>query len=93
MTEQQIQKKLIKWLEDKGYYVVKVVSANKSGVPDLLACIDGKFVGIEVKRPETKGRVSKLQAHNLSKIKEAGGYATVSWSLDDLKEFIEEEVL
>ena len=93
MTEQQIQRTMINWLESEGYYVVKVISANKSGVPDLLVCVEGKFVGIEVKRPETKGRVSKLQAHNLSKIRDCGGIATVSWSLDDLKEFIEEEVL
>jgi len=93
MTEQDIQRKMIKWLESEGYYVVKVISANKSGVPDILACVDGKFVGIEVKRPETKGRVSALQAKHLSMIEQAGGISTVSWSLDDLKEFIEEEVL
>ena len=37
MTEQQIQTKLIKELEDKGYYVIKLVKTNKNGIPDLIA--------------------------------------------------------
>jgi Holliday junction resolvase len=94
MTEQDIQRKMIKALENEyDAYVVKVISANKAGVPDILACINGKFIGIEVKRPETKHNVSKLQAHNLSMIEQAEGIATVCWSVDDLREFIEEEVL
>ena len=90
MTEQTIQKKIIKWLEGEGYYVVKVVSANKSGVPDLLVCVDGIFVGIEVKKPETKNNVSKLQKYHLDLIQKSGGKSTVAWDLDMVKAFIKE---
>jgi len=34
-SEQDIQRKIIKYLEAKGAYVVKVISASKSGVPDI----------------------------------------------------------
>ncbi len=37
MTEQQIQSKRIKELEDEGYYVIKLIKTNKNGIPDLLA--------------------------------------------------------
>lgn len=85
MTEQQIQTKIIKYLESQGAYVVKVISASKSGVPDILACKDGRFYGIEVKTPKTKTNTSKLQDYNLQKIKDAGGISFVAWDLETLK--------
>lgn len=90
MTEQDIQRKIIKYLESIGAYVVKVVASNKSGTPDILACYRGIFLAIEVKRPETKTNVSELQIYNIKKIKEAGGIAIVSWDLDTVKATIEE---
>ena len=37
MTEQQIQSKRIKQLEEEGYYVLKLIKTNKNGIPDILA--------------------------------------------------------
>lgn len=89
MKEQDIQRKIIKYLESVGAYVVKVVASNKSGTPDILACYRGIFLAIEVKRPETKTSVSELQEYNIKKIKEAGGIAIVSWDLDAVKAVVE----
>ena len=55
MTEQQIQTKKIKELEEQGYYVIKLKLTNKNGIPDLIAIpkdSDVKFV--EVKKPNGK---------------------------------------
>lgn len=90
MKEQDIQRKIIKYLESVGAYVVKVVASNKSGTPDILACYRGIFLAIEVKRPETKTNVSELQEYNIKKIKEAGGVAIVSWDLDAVKSTIDD---
>ena len=90
MKEQDIQKKIIAYLEELGAYVVKVVSATKAGVPDLLVCYEGKFIAIEVKKPETRNNVSALQSYNLSKIENAGGYSLVAWSVEMVKEFLED---
>jgi len=90
MKEQDIQRKIIKYLESVGAYVVKVVASNKSGTPDILACYRGIFLAVEVKRPETKTNVSELQEYNIKKIKEAGGVAIVSWDLDAVKATIED---
>lgn len=89
MKEQDIQRKIIKYLESVGAYVVKVVASNKSGTPDILACYRGIFLAVEVKRPETKTNVSELQEYNIKKIKEAGGVAIVSWDLDAVKATID----
>ena len=88
--EQKIQKTIIKWLEDEGYYVVKVISASKAGVPDIICCIVGKFVGIEVKTPSTRDNTSELQKYNLNKIKLAEGYSLVAYNLDQVKELVNE---
>jgi len=88
MKEQDIQRKIIKYLEANGAYVVKVVSATKSGVPDILACIKGQFVAIEVKTPKTINNVSRLQKYNLATIEAAGGKTIIAKSLEDVKGLI-----
>jgi len=88
MTEQQIQKKIVNLLEQEGCYVVKVVSATKAGVPDILGCYEGMFFGIEVKKPDTMNNVAKLQEYNLEKIRLAGGNSMVACSTDGIAEFL-----
>lgn len=88
MTEQQIQKKIYDFLVAEGCYVVKVISASKSGVPDLIGCYEGRFFAIEVKTPKTRNNVSKLQEYNIDKIYEAGGQAIVKYDTEELLEFL-----
>lgn len=88
MREQVIQHKILKFLESKGCYVVKVIQASKAGVPDILACVGGKFVGFEVKKPETRKNTSKLQEYNLKKITEAGGKGYVVCSIDEVEQIL-----
>jgi len=49
MKEQQLQSKIIKYILARGGYTVKVVTSTKAGVPDIIACLDGQFYGIDVK--------------------------------------------
>lgn len=46
---------------------------GKSGVPDIIACIEGRFWGIEVKRLGKEPTV--LQARRIQEIEDAGGLA------------------
>ena len=83
MKEQQIQAKIIQWLEARNYYVVKTMVTSKAGVPDLLVCSPhGRFIGIEVKKPG--GLLSKLQEVNLRKIRDRQGVAIVADSLEEV---------
>lgn len=71
MTEQQIQTKKIKELEEQGYYVIKLIRTNKNGIPDLLAIPkDSDVLFIEVKGPN--GRVSKLQEFRMKELSKHG---------------------
>lgn len=71
MKEQQIQSKKIKELEAQGYYVIKLISTNKNGIPDLIAIPPNSDVlFVEVKRPD--GRLSKLQEYRLKELNEHG---------------------
>lgn len=90
MKEQDYQRKIIKYLETRGAYVVKVITASKKGVPDVLACYKGQFIGIEVKTPLTRSNVSKLQQYNLNTIVGlANGWACVAVEVDDVKSLLE----
>ena len=52
MTEQQIQSKRIKELEELGYYVIKLIQTNKNGIPDLIAIPrDSNVLFSEIKKP------------------------------------------
>jgi hypothetical protein len=71
MTEQKIQFKKIKELEQLGYYVIKLTTTNKNGIPDLIAIPQNSDVlFIEVKKPG--GKLSKLQEYRLKELKEHG---------------------
>ena len=78
MTETQFQRQVKEFLHSQNIWFVKYWAGGqftKAGVPDILACVNGHFVGIELKT-ET-GRTSKLQEYNLAKIRQSGGQALV----------------
>ena len=86
MKESDIQKKIQDALRANGAYVFKVITANRSGIPDIIACYKGKFLGIEVKGP--KGVVSELQNKNLRMIRASSGYGIIARSVDDVMDLL-----
>lgn len=53
---------------------------TKKGIPDILACVNGYFLAIEVKAPN--GRPSELQKYHIGKITESNGCAVVLYPKD-----------
>ena len=91
IKEKAVENKIKKWLKDKNYWFFKVHGSifQPSGIPDILACINGKFVAIEVKR--TKGGiVSPLQKAQIEMIKKNGGIAGVATSMEEFLEILKE---
>ena len=39
MLESKRQKKVIDYLHSLGAWTVKIISANRNGVPDIIACV------------------------------------------------------
>ena len=48
---------------------------GNSGVPDIVACYEGYFLGIECKA--NGGKPTLLQKHNLERIASTGGYSVI----------------
>ena len=88
MLEKTIQASIIKWLRSKGIYTVKIQSGyyGKAGVPDILVCYKGHFLGFEVKRLGNKA--TELQKNNIKQIISSGGQAFVVYSLEEVKKVI-----
>lgn len=71
MTEQSLQKKRIEQLEAEGYYVIKMITTNKNGVPDLIAVKPSPgTIFCEVKRPG--GSLSPLQKMRIRHLLDRG---------------------
>lgn len=68
------------------YFKVLGSEGQKSGVPDIVGCLDGKFFGVELKVKPNKP--SDKQLYEIEKITAAGGAAAVIWNMDELKEFM-----
>ena len=67
---------ICKYLDSIGAWYFKPFMAGygKRGVPDIVACINGRFVGIEVKREG--GVLTMMQLRRLEAIGAAGGGTT-----------------
>lgn len=76
--EKQFEKKVrefLKTLPIQWHFKVFGNAFQESGIPDLLGCINGRLVGLEVK--SSSGKPSELQLYKIDLINKAGGYATV----------------
>lgn len=86
MREKTFENKVKRYLESIGAYYVKQFgcSYTAAGTPDLLCCVNGHFVAIEVK--SDKGKPSVLQCHKIKQIVASGGIAYVLYP-DDFLDF------
>ena len=57
-----------------------------NGVPDIICCYKGRFLGLECKLPG--GRLTELQKRAIEKINRAGGVACRVESVEDVKRVI-----
>lgn len=81
--EKQFENKIKKFLDtlpNIWYFKHWAGMYSKKGVPDILCCINGRFVGLEVKAED--GKPSPLQVRCVKLINEAGGYARVVYPKD-----------
>lgn len=89
--EQDIQTAIMNYISSIGGLPVKFNNMGiyaKAGVSDILACIKGRFVAIEVKRPGKKP--SDLQERFLDAVNTIGGLAFWADNLQDVKDKLKE---
>lgn len=93
--EAKVKRKVVDLLKSRQVYYFYPVTGGfgASGVPDIVACYNGWFLGIECKAG--KNKPTALQIKNLDQIRAAGGHplvvnelniAELEALLDNLKE-------
>lgn len=91
--ESKVKKKVVEMLKQRNAYYFYPVTGGygSSGVPDIVACLNGHFIGIEVKADLKKRGPTELQKKNLRLITESGGIALVidANNLDHLRDVLE----
>lgn len=89
--EAKVKAAVKKVLDSLGIYHFSPFMAGmgRAGVPDIICCYNGQFIGIECKAG--KGQTTALQERELAAIRAAGGWAMVVRETDipDLKEQLE----
>ena len=91
MLEKKVENQIKDYLYSKGAYYFKVHGSSMmpKGIPDLIVCYKGLFIGIEVKAPDKLHNTSMYQEIHRDNILKAGGIHIVANSLDLVKEVIE----
>lgn len=93
MKESVVQSKILNYLKSQGHYCIKTIMSNKSGVPDILACVNGKFYAFEVKKQGNLKGVSSLQQHNIDMINKSQGKAFAVDSVDTVKDILKSSII
>lgn len=85
--EASVQEAARRLVVARGGWIVKGNPTLGAGVPDLLACYRGRFLGLEVKQPGQKP--TRLQLHVLGRIEAAGGAAGIVRSKADVERILD----
>ena len=90
MSESTIQKAILDYLKSLGVwcFAFKASICNERGVPDIICCYKGRFIGLEVKT--ARGKPSSIQRAQIRRINCAMGKAKVVRSVDEVKEVLKE---
>lgn len=91
-SEKNFENKIKTYLKDKGCWFVKYFAnrMTKSGIPDILVCVNGYFLAIEVKA--SNGKPSDLQIHHRDAIRKSGGLSIIIYpnQFDDFKLLVDD---
>lgn len=89
-SEKRFEEQVKKWLKEHNAWYVKTWSngIQRAGIPDLIICWKGRFIGLELKAEN--GRPSELQKREVDQIKKAGGIAMILYpsGFEDFKKLL-----
>jgi len=87
MAESNLVRNIIKALKKKypedAWYKIHIGPYQERGIPDIIGCHHGRFIGIEVKLPTNKKGTTQYQELQIHRIMVAGGYATTVTSVEE----------
>jgi|TARA_R100001244_G_scaffold91488_1_gene69239 Holliday junction resolvase len=90
--EKKVKQNVVSVLVELGayYFYPATGGYGRSGIPDVVACLDGQFIGIECKAGSNK--MTPLQKRELQAIEDSGGIAIIysepAMSKQDLRKLL-----
>jgi len=78
-VESNISRRILAKLREAGYFAFKVHGSEfmMAGLPDIIVCAEGYFIGLETKRPTEREDLSPRQVYVHSLIKASKGRVEV----------------
>lgn len=94
-AESNLSRRIMKRLRAEGYFCFKVHGSEymMAGLPDIMVCAEGYFIGLETKMPEKRGNTSPTQRLVHTKIEHAGGIARVVCSPQEALDVVQEALI
>ena len=86
--EGRVKSRIKAWLSAQGFYHFSPIGGPYAvhGVPDIVVCANGRFVGIECKAPGKEKNTTKNQDLHKERIERNQGVAIVTSKLEDVVE-------
>lgn len=88
--EAKLVKKIQRRIRDEGGWCVKIHGGNnpfqRVGIPDLLCCVRGRFIALELKLPGEQA--SPVQRKVLREIEAAGGITAVVTTVGEVVDLL-----
>ena len=88
--EKDLQKKVIDYLKSKNIYHINIYGSGYTakGAPDLIACVNGKFVAFELK--VGSNTMQPDQIIHKRRIERSQGLHFTPYTLEEVKQIIKE---
>lgn len=88
--ESRLSRKIMDAIRAEGHFCFKVHGSEymMAGLPDILVCANGLFIGLETKLPKTRSNTSARQDLVHGQIQAAGGTAVVVCSPEEALDVI-----
>lgn len=88
-----LKKRIKSYIESIGGYWILVQGGafSKPGDPDIVACVKGRFVGIEAKTSD--GKIREIQKVRAEQITRSGGLHVFARSVEDVRDILEDAEL
>lgn len=88
--ESRLSRSIRQALEADGYFCFKVHGSEmmRAGLPDLIVCAMGMFIGLEVKNPGQKHKIKEQQERVAAEIVAAGGRCGLVSSVGEARLYV-----
>ena len=94
-AESKLSRKILDALRLEGYFAFKIHGSKymMAGLPDIIVCANGLFIGLETKVPGKLGNTSESQKRVHTKIRAAEGSVYVVASVSRALEVVQETLV